>query len=162
MSEQVKKRWITLIFPRDLTQHQEDTLIANLQAVRDSTRDELRKTSAKLQKQRFEHLLRVPILREAIQMIRGRTAMLARGSADEFFIFGKTNKHTYHFGYAHDELKAINAQVKILGKTLHLPEPSLLNENSIVDGLKKYVFRDMGFMPEQVIVTVSDTEPKEV
>jgi len=160
LGSEVKKRWITLVFPRDLTQHQEDTLIANLQAVRDSTRDELRKMSAKLQKQRFEHLLRLPIMREAIQFMRARAAMLARGSADEFFILGKENKHTYHFGYAHEELKAINAQVKILGKTLNVPEPSLINENSIVDGLKRHVFPDMGIPADRVIVTVSDTEPK--
>lgn len=162
MDTAVKKRWITLIFPQDLTQHQESILIANLQAVRDGTRDALRKTSAKLQKQRFEHLLRLPIMREAIQFMRARTAMLARGSADEFFILGKENRHTYHFGYAHEELKAINAQVKILGKTLNLPEPGLLNENSIVDGLKRHVFPDMGIPADRVIVTVTDTEPKGV
>jgi hypothetical protein len=155
----VKKQWITLVFPEDLTKRQESLLIANLQAVRDGTRDELKKVSAKLQRQRFEYLMGVPIMREAIQFMRGRAAMLARGAADEFFTLGKENGHTYYFGYAYEELKAINAQVKILGKTLNLPEPSLINENSLVAGLKKHVFPDMGIPADRVIVTVSDTEP---
>jgi hypothetical protein len=161
MTEPIKKRWITLVFPKDLTRKQEDILIINLQAVRAGTQDELRKISDKLQKQRFEHLQHIPVLREAIQFMRARAAALARGSGDEFFSLGNSNKHTYHFGYAYNELKAINAKVNLLGRTLNLPAPSLINENSVVDGLRKYVLPDMGFSKDEVTIKVSDISPEE-
>jgi hypothetical protein len=159
MDEAIKKRWITLIFPRDLSEKEESILIVNLQAIRDGTKDELRRTWEKLNRKRFEHLKFIPGLTQAVEFMKYRAASLAQGSADEFFSLGKTDKHTYHFGYAHDDLKTLNASISLIGRTLKLPEPAVLNDGSIIDGIKRYVLRDMGFSADQVTITVSDKEP---
>lgn len=161
--EQYKLKWVTLVFPRDLTEHEENILIVNLKAVKTETAKALQAAYEKLKKQRFEYLAAMPVpgFRTAYEFMKARAAYLSK-ECDRFFILGKKDNRTYYFGYAWEDLKAINANFSLLNRTFKLPEPSLVNETLLTEGLKRSVFPSMGFKADEVTITVSEKEPEGV
>jgi hypothetical protein len=148
-----------MVFPRDVTEREEDILITNLRAVKERTRDTFNQAYAQLGKRRFDYVAKVPGVGAGVDLARTRTDILRLG-VDDFFKLGKTDNHTYYFGYAWEDLRALNIKIKALGLSIQLPEPSLISEGKIVTGLKKFVFPDMGFFPESIKVTVTEEAPE--
>lgn len=158
MEEKYRLKWVSMQFPRALTEHEENILIVNLQAVPNETKKALRAAFEKLQRKRFEHLAVIPGVGAAVNFMKSRAAVLS-GEVDNFFYMTKTDNRTYHFGYAYDDLKAINAKFSIINRQLKLPEPSLINERLLVEGIKRKVFADMGFKSSEVKIAVSEIVP---
>lgn len=156
-----KLKWVNIVFPRDLTEHEENILIVNLKAIKTETAKALQAAYEKLKKQRFEYLAAMPVpgFRTAYEFMKARAAHLSH-ECDRFFILGKKDNHTYYFGYAWEDLKVINANFSILNRVFKLPEPSLINETLLIEGLKHIVFPTMGFKESEVTVTVTEQEPE--
>lgn len=94
-----------------------------------------------------------------MDLARARSDILRLG-VDDFFKLRKTDNRTYYFGYAWEDIRALNLKLNFLGQKIQLPEPSLVSEGRIVSGLNRYVLPDMGFTPSSVAITITDEAPE--
>lgn len=152
MADDIELKRIVLKFPRKLTEHEENILIANMKSIPTGFKIETDKVMFKLERKRFTYLRFMPGGAAALEYLKARCLMMGNHATD-YFRLEKRAPDVYAFAYAWEELKTLKARFNILGHALQVPEPSLMNEGKVKEGLRRYVFGAMGFKAEEVEIT---------
>lgn len=146
----MKYRYIKMTFPDALSKDQEGILGANLDSIRDDTAAKLQKILDQSEKGIFFKGFRsMPGGGMAVSALQGVvTGIMA--SFHLYVFYEKTTPNEVVFYYARDKLSLIKLKQ---GKFI-----SPIRETLVIDGLKRFVFKDMGIDANKVIFERGDIE----
>lgn len=150
----MKWRTINFLFPTALSEHQENILIVNCQAIVEETQKQLDAMAGKLDSGTLKAMGKfVP----GIEM--GRHLAFSRVSqvqlhAQNFFNLNKISASEYEFSYAIEGMNLINATVAkhkiVAGK--------MFRDILFIDAMRRFVFADMKVESGRVKVETKDVE----
>jgi len=146
----MKYRYVRITFQEKLTADQEETLLLNLDSLRDETAKKLHVALSEMEHGwAFKGARMLPMNAGTIALFQSAISSLLLNLM-RYIHSEKTGEREYTFFYARDEL----ALVKLKQHRYLCP----IRETLVTDGLKRFVFPDMKVEPSKVLLERGDTE----
>lgn len=139
----MKYKCFYLYFNSSISDYQEDILIVNIRGMRDEALRKLKTIRKNLDGYRAKLISTLPANKRAMQILKDRLDILI-STFDNQIIFHrlKKNRTLYLFAFSQD-LNLVEVD-KVFFIKLGLRSGNPIDENKLVEGLKRYVFRDAG------------------